>query len=292
MTPPERRRLLVPGGSGFLGAHVVRAAHAAGWRVVVGSRSPDALHGIPGTEEVEHAAFDGREAASVEDLIERAAPQAIVVCTALPGIADCERDPALARALNCDLPAALARASAVRGLRLVHVSTDLVFAGAPPRPTGYREDDAVGPRSEYGRTKAAGEDLVLAADPAAVVVRLPLLFGESFERAQGASDAIVAAVRRGEAPALFTDEWRTPLDAARAGRALVALAGRAESGLLHVAGEERLTRLDLGLRALAAAGFADPRALVRAATRAEKGHGDRPADVALDASRARAFLAW
>src|SRR5215475_12218871 len=52
----------------------------------------------------------------------------------------CEREPELARRANAVAPAVLAQACVQGGARLVHVSTDYVFAGDARRP--YREDDA------------------------------------------------------------------------------------------------------------------------------------------------------
>src|SRR5215470_17718472 len=51
----------------------------------------------------------------------------------------CEREPALAERGNAIAPAVIANACAEAGARLVHVSTDYVFAGDGQRP--YREDD-------------------------------------------------------------------------------------------------------------------------------------------------------
>jgi dTDP-4-dehydrorhamnose reductase len=146
----------------------------------------------------------------------------------------------------------------------------------------------------YGRTKAAGEERVRAADPRAACVRLPLLFGDSAGRGLGASDALLAALARGERPPLFRDEWRTPLDAANAAEALLELSQGESTGTLHVAGPERLSRLELGLAILEAHGLsrAEAEARVAACDRASLGlAAERPADTSLDASHARALLA-
>ena len=71
----------------------------------------------------------------MDALLERVAPTEIVHCAALSRAADCERDPALARRTNEELPGALAAWAAGHGARLVHVSTDLVF-GATDAPAG------------------------------------------------------------------------------------------------------------------------------------------------------------
>lgn len=279
MTAP--RRLLVFGGSGFLGVHVVRAGLAAGLDVAVAGRAPPAV-GVDATEIVFERG-DALHAGSAARVVERVEPAAIIVCTALATIADCERYPELARTLNRDFPASIARAAIGSGAHVVLVSTDLVFGARAPLAARYTERDETSPLSTYGRTKSAGETAVHAACAGALIVRLPLLFGDSFGRGLGAHDSVVAAVRRDERPALFTDEWRTPLDACSAAAGLVALAIARTSGTRHLAGPERLSRFEIGLRALLAAGFTDAQAqaAIRPVTRSEAGHADRPADVSL-----------
>ncbi|MBL8858568.1 MAG: sugar nucleotide-binding protein [Planctomycetes bacterium] len=279
------------GRSGFLGVHVVRAACAAGLEVMVAGRTQAPAAGQ--VEGVPHKLCDALTPLAVERVLEQCAPDVIVLCTALATIAECERYPVLARTLNVELPARIAVWSRVHGARLVSISTDLVFGARPPRAERFSEEDEPAPTSEYGRTKASGEQAVLDHCEEALVVRLPLLTGESFGRGLGASDSVVASVRRGAKPLLFTDEWRTPLDAARAGSALVELALLRERGVLHLAGAERLSRCEIGVRALIEAGFApvEARAAIRPTTRAAAGHSCRPADVSLDSTRARRILA-
>jgi dTDP-4-dehydrorhamnose reductase len=287
----ERETVLVLGASGFLGPHLVHAARAAGaGRVVAASRS-GALPGPP-VEACEPVRLDAREAGALEGLLERERPLLVLNAAALARAADCEREPARARELNELLPARLGAACASRGVRLVHVSTDLVFGARPAPPGGFREEHPTAPLGVYGATKAAGERAVLAADPRALVARLPLLTGGSFGRGLGASDSLLAALARGERPPLFEDEWRTPLDAGDAAGALLEL-GRGElRGLLHLAGPTRMSRLELGLAVLASGGEAEEaaRSRVRAARREDYTGPARAEDTSLDAERARAVL--
>ncbi len=277
------RSLLVVGGTGFLGIHLLRAAEEARFTPVCAARRASEL--VFGTFRVFDAA-DPDECERALDLIE---PLAIVHVAAMARIVDCELDPARARRVNTEWPGELATLARERGLRFVHVSTDLVFGASRAPMSGFTELDGPAPVSVYGVTKAAGERAVLDADPAALVVRLPLLCGDSHGRGLGASDSVVASVARGERPRLFTDEWRTPLDVAVAARALVELADSDVHGVLHVAGPTRMNRHELGLRALRAAGYSDLRALVEAAERSGQ-HATRPPDVSLDSTLARAVL--
>jgi dTDP-4-dehydrorhamnose reductase len=333
MTGDRRGTTLVLGGSGFLGAHVLVRALAASRerahvalgasnervpaarderalaaadeqalaardeRVVAACRScPPGASGEPDVDasaRVSWRALDALHAGAARALIDELEPVRVVVCTALSTIPECESYPGLARALNVDFPRDVARTSAAIGARLVLVSTDLVFGAEAPPPAGFDESARAAPLSHYGRTKAEGEAAVLDAHPGALVVRLPLLFGDSGGRALGASDRVVHAVERGEHPAMFTDEWRTPLDVACAASALVELAHGAIAGILHVAGPERVSRHELALRALVAAGASRAEALARIAgtTRREAGlESSRPEDVSLDGSRARSLL--
>ena len=244
--------LLVLGGSGFLGAHVVAAAgRRSRRRVAVASRAPRSGPRFGPAPAATRAVDAGRPGA-VPELLDLLVPEAVILCAALARAADCEADPALARRLNAELPEEVARWCAGRGARLVHVSTDLVFGGAAPAGERYAEADPPSPLGGYGASKAEGEARVLAADPAAAVVRLPLLYGHSGGRGLGASDGLLAALEAGERPFLFDDEWRTPLPVESAAAALVELSERPHAGLLHVAGPDRLSRHELGYLVLAA----------------------------------------
>ncbi|MCE9595243.1 MAG: sugar nucleotide-binding protein [Planctomycetes bacterium] len=292
----------VLGGSGFLGAHVAAAAWNVERRrtdgrrgnVIAASRVPARTPNFwQPRESVGLVALDALAEHELERTLDELAPSRVICCAALSRIAECESDPSRAEAVNVEVPRRLARWAAARGARCVHVSTDLVFGKRMPPPHGFAESAATDPISVYGATKARGERAVLEENPNALVVRLPLLFGDSGGRGLGASDSLLAALRSPERPMLFRDEWRTPLDVANAADALIELAQTDQRGVLHVAGPARLSRVELGHLTLRAAGkkSAELYELVRAGTRGEAGlSGLRPCDVSLDATRALQFL--
>ncbi|MEW6074456.1 MAG: sugar nucleotide-binding protein [Planctomycetota bacterium] len=287
-----RGTTMILGAGGFLGPHLVRAALAAGApRVVAVRRGLDPPPGVPPHPALAARAVDARFPRAAERLLDEEQPAAIVLSAALASVAACRVDPEAARRLHVELPAAVASWSARHGTRLVLVSTDLVFGGAPPRGERYAEEDPPSPVHAYGRSKAAGEEAVRRLAPGALVVRLPLLYGDSAGRGLGASDSLLAAVARGERPRLFRDEWRTPLEVAAAAAAVLEALATDAAGLLHVAGPRRLSRLELGLAILRAHGAAAAGPLVEESTRAAAGmESERPADVSLDLARARGLL--
>lgn len=102
---------------------------------------------------------------------------AVVNCAAYTKVDDAETHEDLAYAVNATGPSNLAAACAATGARLVTVSTDYVFDGDATEP--YTEDLPRDPINAYGRTKAAGEELALAAHPVGTyVVRTAWLYGE------------------------------------------------------------------------------------------------------------------
>ena len=246
-----------------------------------------ARHASPPPENLPEVSLDLRSAASIEAAFDRARPDAVVHAAAL-GVDACEADPAAAEAMHVRVPEALARRCRRRSLRLLALSTDLVLPGDRPFS---READPAGALLEYGRTKLLGEQAVLGADPGAAVLRVALVHGRGHRPGGTASEAIAWALRAGRTLRLFTDQYRTPVDAESVAAAVAALLRRGGNGLYHVGGPERLSRYDLGLRVARLLGL--PAHLLQGVTQAEHTPGaPRPLDTSLDCGRARRELGW
>ncbi len=246
--------------------------------------------GAPPPGRAQAVVLDLSEAGTCEDLIIEFRPHSIINCAALARPDLCESSPELAQTVNAGLPDRLARLAFSEGIRLVHVSTDLVFDGEPPRPSGYRESDPASPVSTYGLSKLEGDRRILEGCPSALVVRLPLLYGGTSGEADGASGSIAAALKRGKSLSLFTDEYRTPLDVSEAARAMLELDAGEARGLLHVGGPRSISRFDLGLLVLRNLGIESDESsgLLHGVTRQELDlKPQRPRDVSLDSRLAR-----
>lgn len=141
----------------MLGRDVVRAAQRAGHDVTVSDR----------------AEIDITDAQACRRSL--AGFDVVVNCAAWTAVDDAETNEGAAFDVNAVGPANLARAATEHGARLVHISTDYVFAGDATAP--YAEDAPPRPASAYGRTKAAGEWGVLAAGGEHLIVRTAWLYG-------------------------------------------------------------------------------------------------------------------
>ena len=96
--------------------------------------------------------------AVLAETVRRVAPDVIVNAAAHTAVDKAESEPELAHLLNAQAPGVLADEAQKLGVWLVHYSTDYVFDGRGD--TAWRETDATGPLSVYGRTKLEGEQAV------------------------------------------------------------------------------------------------------------------------------------
>jgi dTDP-4-dehydrorhamnose reductase len=202
-------RLLVTGGSGYLGRALVSRAADAGWSVTAPASGD----------------LDVRDAVAVAAASEACRPDAVVHTAYV-------REGPTARAVIVDGTANVVTACA--GRRLLHLSTDVVFDGRLGRP--YTEADAVSPITDYGRAKADAEALVTAT-PGALVVRTSLIYGGS---GRTPSPHELAAA---DPDATFhDDELRCPVQVDDLAAALLELARLDVTGVLNVAGPVGLSR--------------------------------------------------
>jgi dTDP-4-dehydrorhamnose reductase len=99
----------------------------------------------------------------------------VINCAAYTAVDAAEENEDVALEINATGPAHLEAACAASGARLVHISTDYVFAGDATAP--YAEDAPMAPSGAYGRPKAAGETAVRDSGANALIVRTAYLYG-------------------------------------------------------------------------------------------------------------------
>jgi dTDP-4-dehydrorhamnose reductase len=119
----------------------------------------------------------------VTSAILRLRPDVVVNAAAYTAVDRAEQEAEMARRINAEAPAAMARAVRELGGWLVHYSTDYVFDGSGSSP--WRESDATGPLGVYGATKLEGELAVGASGCRALVLRTSWVFasrGNNFLR--------------------------------------------------------------------------------------------------------------
>jgi dTDP-4-dehydrorhamnose reductase len=152
----NKTRVLVLGASGMLGNAVLRLfAGSPGFEATGSARSAGVLRAMPA--ELRDRVVCGIDVENVDSLTRLfavARPDVVINCIGLvKQLAEAD-DPLAAIPINSLLPHRLARLCDVAGARLIHMSTDCVFAGTQGM---YREPDPADAQDLYGRSKHLGE---------------------------------------------------------------------------------------------------------------------------------------
>jgi dTDP-4-dehydrorhamnose reductase len=251
------------------------------------------LSSAPGCEVIAAVDIDQVDIAdprALETFLEGLTPPPDVVANAaaFTHVDRCQREPATAERANAVAPGLLAEWCRVVGVRLVHVSTDYVFAGDATRP--YTEEDEPAPKSVYGRTKLQGEERVRAASDAFLVVRTSWVFGEG-RNFIAAILAQAEARRRGAASGtlrVVDDQRGRPTYAVDLAGAIRELVERGAGGLYHLANGGQATWWDLARACLDEVGLASL-TVERGRTADLDLDAPRPAWSVLDTSKAEAL---
>ena len=98
----------------------------------------------------------------------------IINCSAYTAVDKAEECPEDAFAVNRMGVIQLVEFCERHQIKLIHFSTDFVFSGEGFSP--YKEEDFTGPKSVYGASKLAGEEVILQSSLSALVIRTSWLY--------------------------------------------------------------------------------------------------------------------
>ena len=204
-------RVLITGVKGQLGVELTRAL--AGGGEVIWRDLPEL--DITGAACADHVA-------ALE-------PDWVVHAAAATDVDGCERDPAMALAVNGEGTRRVAEGCRLAGAGLVYISTDFVFDGQKGSP--YLETDAPVPISAYGRSKLAGERAVQETAPRWAVVRTAWLYGV---HGKNFVKTIVGKAAAGEQLRVVDDQVGSPTYARDLAAAIAELLTRGLTGVFHL----------------------------------------------------------
>ena len=271
----ERLRILVTGGTGHLGYHVVEALRTrqsdTPLMMATLSRRASAM--------ATHFQVDITRRNRLLECLERYEPTHIFHLAALSNPAKANRMRRTAWATNVEAIETLTTYARDHGCRVVFTSTDFVFRGDLGRP--YTEADQADPNTFYGRTKIAAEKLIASID--SVILRLSLVHRPLNAKIPSLKRKIEKGSNIGWIAAA-DDEYRTPVRATDAAAAIVALALMDTSGVFHLAGPEMLSPYTLLRREVELSGL---NIQIRPVKREALSPPSRPENVCLDTSKLR-----
>ena len=164
---------------------------------------------------------------AVMSLVLNEKPDVIINCAALTNVDGCEKMWDLAYKINAIGPRNLAIAATAVGAKLVHVSTDYVFAGTERTPR--TEFDTPDPISAYGKTKLEGEQFVCQFAEKFFILRTAWLYGDG----KNFVKTMVRVAKTHDEVSVVCDQFGSPTSAVELAKMIHFLEGTDNYGIFH-----------------------------------------------------------
>lgn len=188
--------------------------------------------------------FPLNDLAKIREVLLHEKPDVLINCGAYTAVDAAETDKENAFLINADAVGEMAAVCKEISCRFIHVSTDYVFDGTATTP--YSVDASVNPVSVYGASKQKGEELALAANPDAIIVRTAWVYssyGKNFVK------TMLRLMDSKPEIGVVNDQFGAPTYAADLAEALVtiALADAPARGIFHYTNEGVISWFDFAM---------------------------------------------
>ncbi|XP_077223819.1 NAD(P)-binding Rossmann-fold superfamily protein [Tasmannia lanceolata] len=292
-----RKRLLVVGGTGYLGQHLLQEfskidgkPYDLALAFTYRSNPPQLLlDAIPPVLSFHVDLQIGEGFDSISKIFGQ--PDVVVNCAAISIPRACEKDPVAAMATN--VPCSLVKWLSCFGnsnTLLIHLSTDQVYEG---EKSFYKEEDETDPVNIYGMSKVAAEQFISANWSNFAILRSSIIYGPQTIAPVSKSlpiQWIDSVLSQDDEVEFFNDEFRTPIYVKDVVKIILALTerwisdGKQMQLLLNVGGRDRVSRLQMAEAVAAYRGYNT--LLIKSVSGSSVTRGvASPADISMDISR-------
>lgn len=231
------KRILVTGGSGFLGGNVVFELAGRYEVVYTYQRNPFFFKGAS------PMALDLLDGEQVEEAVARIGPSGVIHCAALTDVGYCQAHPDEARLVNVEGTRHVARGAAMCGAKVIYVSTESVYDG---KRGDYAEDSPVGPVNRYAESKLEGEKAVSSETRDFFIARVGIegWGAQADMRPLSFFERIVASFRRGEKMRIFNDWFYNPVTVNHLARVFDEVLAKDVTGIFNVGSPSKVSNED------------------------------------------------
>jgi len=277
-----KRTILLTGGGGFVAGNIISQNHSRNIIEAVEQRE------VPMTgENLTWHILDLQDSAELRHLCHRVKPDVIIHTAAISDIDYCEAHQEIAESVNVGVTRTLVNLCSEGDARLIYFSSDSIFNG---RKGGYVEEDIPEPLHFYGRTKVEGEKIVQQGCRNWVIIRPSLITGlPLLDAGNSFLWRLINELKQGKKAAFPKEEIRSPVDAVTLSRAVLELAENNFQGILHLAGNDTLTRFEIARQIVRKLGYSLDLVVDRK-PEVTTGRAPRPRNVSLDNTKARSVL--
>jgi dTDP-4-dehydrorhamnose reductase len=214
-------RVTIFGATGLLGKALMRE-----WQ-------SDEVAGL-GSKDV-----DIRSQDQVTETIRLHRPEWVVLAAAYTDVDGCETHSQLAFDVNSHGAANVAKACTKENVRLLFLSTDYVFDGTKRTP--YETDDPISPQTVYGKSKAAAEAEIHAAQPEFCILRTSWVFGTG---GKCFPDTILRLAATRKELDVVSDQRGSPTYTIDLARSIMQLCRKDARGIVHATNRSDCTWFD------------------------------------------------
>ncbi|XP_015901706.3 uncharacterized protein LOC107434732 [Ziziphus jujuba] len=297
------KRVLVVGGTGYLGQHVLQGfsqIHGDGgggtsshFHLAFTHHStpppPPLLDAIPHLLAYHVDLITGQGFDAITSSFGQ--PDVVVNCAALSVPRACEVDPAAAMAVN--VPSSLVKwllSFENNSTLLIHLSTDQVYEGVK---SFYKEEDEAVPVNAYGKSKVAAERFISENYPNFAILRSSIIFGPQTIAPVPKSlpiQWIDGVLSKGNTVEFFHDEFRCPVYVKDVVSIILALSkkwiseGKQMRLLLNMGGPDRVSRVEMAETVAYVRGY--NKSLIKSVSASSVDRGVKsPADISMDITK-------
>jgi dTDP-4-dehydrorhamnose reductase len=278
-------KIVITGGTGFIGRHLVEYWKGSGYTITVMARHINpSLFSVP----VQCMVIDITDKIAIQTAIVSLQPDVIIHTAALSKPNDCEGDQAACFDTNVAATQYIIEACTVTQAKLIFLSTDFVFSHNGP----HKETDKGKPVNYYGESKRLAEEAIRASGTAYAIVRTGLVVGPKL---MGQANTFLHWVQQngaaGNTIQLYTDQQRSPTFVTDLCRGIEAIIQTTFAGTIHLSGNDVATPYSLAQQVAQYCGF-DQQLLLPTTYAQRPEPARRPQNAVLCIEKARQVLGY
>ncbi len=237
------KRVLVCGSNGLLGQQLAF--------LLDGESEYEVLHSsyhrsfVNDQALFDYTQLDITNRSDVKSLISSYRPDIVLNAAALTNVDFCDREREQAWKVNVTGVEHLVEVCRRINAKLIHVSTDYVFDG---KFGNYTETDRANPVNYYGKTKLAGENVIISSGIEYAILRTILVYGIGVNVKNNFALWVINNLNEGKPIRCVDDQISNPTHVHDLAMAMKNVMDRNANGLFHISGAETITRYNFALR--------------------------------------------
>lgn len=235
----KRKKVLITGGSGFLGQYLNIALNSDFEILTIFRTNPG------NCTDFRSAMLDIRNQNALRSVFNNFKPE-IVIHTAAYSTPDiCNKiDKKEVIDFNVNFVQELSDLCNVYKSKLIFTSTDLVYQSSNSL---IDENGKLNPKSLYAETKVQAEEVIIDNCKDFLILRTSLLYGAGLNHTRTHFRNMLEAIENNQKVNLFFNQYRTPLEARDGARIICEILKKNISNvIINFGGPERISRFDMG----------------------------------------------